>query len=735
MLNPFYIGFLALGAVPIIIHLLNKRRYRPVTWAAMEFLMQAIQKNARRLQLRDIILMLIRTAAVCFMALLICRPHIASKSFMGGTKIGAVILLDNSLSMGAETGAVAAGKPETRFDVAKKLTKQVLSRLEPGSWCALYTFNTDAKAPIGEPSQNLTYIDTELDNAAVLSDGSTNIEKAIEKAQQVFARHPEFKLASREVYIITDMQAYPWSLKQTSAAFGKILKELSADAAVYVVHAGDNAVENVAITERAPNDTLATVDMPIQCTATIRNFGQTPVKGVTVDFYVDSITGDEKPVSRQTVDIGAGESTSAIFDTKFTTGGDHRISCRLASDRVPADGRRFCSVEVVDEAKILLVDGKDQRVDDPIYNETGFLRFALSPKDPENPEKQSIISTDVITHHRLADTNILNYQAVVLSNVARVSPATAAALEKQVKAGMGLMIFLGENVDASVYNSVLGEGGAKLLPGKIGAPWGEVPVESEKFPPAIAFSMNKLSHPIMVDFNNQDGIELLSAVQTYRAWDIEVPNDAVVAQFANGKVAAAEKRVGAGFVIVFTSPATTAWSNLPTQPSFAIMMIRAANMLTLGNRPPKNIAVGSQIRSQLALSDQNTRVRITPPYPGSPKDTKPEITSDNRAVVDINDTDKAGFYEILLDRAPKVTIVYAANADSSNESNLNTVAPEQIRRDYPEFKFTYVTKNDDLANKIESERKGSELWPYCAAMVILLLALESFLANRWAPRD
>lgn len=735
MLNPFYIGFLALGAVPIIIHLLNKRRYRPVTWAAMEFLMQAIQKNARRLQLRDLILMLIRTAAVCFMALLICRPHIASKSFMGGTKIGAVILLDNSLSMGAETGAVAGGKPETRFDVAKKLTKQVLSRLEPGSWCALYTFNTDVKAPIGQPSQNLTYIDTELDNAAVLSDGGSNIEKALEKALQVFASETEFKLASREVYIITDMQAYPWSPKRTSAAFSKMLKDLSADAAVYVVHAGDNAIENIAITDLTPNDTLATVDMPIQCTATIHNFGQTAVKGLTVDFYVDSITGDEKPVSRQTVDIAPGESTSAILDTKFSTGGDHRISCRLAPDRVPSDGRRYCSVEVVDEAKILLVDGKDQRVDDPIYNETGFLRYALSPKDPENPEKQSIISTDVITHHRLADTNILNYQAVVLSNVARITPATAAALEKQVKAGMGLMIFLGENIDTSAYNTVLGEAGAKLLPGKIGAPWGEAIKDSDKFPPAIAFSLNKLSHPIMAEFAGQDGMELLSAVQTYRAYDLEVSNDSIVAQFANNKVAAAEKRVGAGFVIVFTFPATTAWSNLPTQPAFPMMMIRAANMLTLGNRPPKNISVGQQVRAQVALSDQNTPVRITPPYPGTRKDTKPDITSENRAVVDINDTDKAGFYEIVLDRAPKVTMVYAANPESELESNLNTVAPEQIRRDYAEFRFTYVTKNDDLANKIESERKGSELWPYCAAMVILLLALESFLANRWAPRD
>ena len=76
-LNSLLLYGTALGSIPIIIHLLNKRRFRPVTWAAMEFLMQAIQKNARRLQLRDIILMLIRTAAVVCLALALSRRNLA----------------------------------------------------------------------------------------------------------------------------------------------------------------------------------------------------------------------------------------------------------------------------------------------------------------------------------------------------------------------------------------------------------------------------------------------------------------------------------------------------------------------------------------------------------------------------------------------------------------------------------------------------------------------------------
>src|SRR5262245_21011137 len=60
--------FAAAGAIcacaPLIIHLLNRRRYRVVKWAAMDFLRQAVQQNRRILQIRDILLLVLRTAAV-----------------------------------------------------------------------------------------------------------------------------------------------------------------------------------------------------------------------------------------------------------------------------------------------------------------------------------------------------------------------------------------------------------------------------------------------------------------------------------------------------------------------------------------------------------------------------------------------------------------------------------------------------------------------------------------------
>src|SRR6476469_10060605 len=51
-------------AVPIVIHLLNRRRFKVVTWAAMRFLLAAQKQNTRRMRLEQLILLLVRCAIV-----------------------------------------------------------------------------------------------------------------------------------------------------------------------------------------------------------------------------------------------------------------------------------------------------------------------------------------------------------------------------------------------------------------------------------------------------------------------------------------------------------------------------------------------------------------------------------------------------------------------------------------------------------------------------------------------
>ena len=62
-INPGILWLCALAAVPLIIYLFNRQRYRVMSWAAMEFVKKALQRNRRRLQLENVILLLMRIAA------------------------------------------------------------------------------------------------------------------------------------------------------------------------------------------------------------------------------------------------------------------------------------------------------------------------------------------------------------------------------------------------------------------------------------------------------------------------------------------------------------------------------------------------------------------------------------------------------------------------------------------------------------------------------------------------
>ena len=70
----FFAAGLALASIPIIIHILNRRRYRVVDWAAMTFLLQALRKNRRRLRFEQWLLLAVRCCVLLFLGLALARP-------------------------------------------------------------------------------------------------------------------------------------------------------------------------------------------------------------------------------------------------------------------------------------------------------------------------------------------------------------------------------------------------------------------------------------------------------------------------------------------------------------------------------------------------------------------------------------------------------------------------------------------------------------------------------------
>jgi len=119
-------------SIPIIIHILNRRRFKTVTWAAMEFLMRAMRKNRRRLEFEQWILLATRCLVVFLLGLALARPMGCEKSSIariaGRTGLN-VIVLDNSYSMAYEADRPGA---KTHLDQAKKIVDRLIEQMSPG---------------------------------------------------------------------------------------------------------------------------------------------------------------------------------------------------------------------------------------------------------------------------------------------------------------------------------------------------------------------------------------------------------------------------------------------------------------------------------------------------------------------------------------------------------------------------------------------------------------------------
>src|SRR5512134_1370486 len=133
-LNPIMLFGIAAVSIPIIIHLLNRRRFQKVVWAAMRFIQASVEKNQKRMRIEDMILLALRCLILALLALALARPAILSDAsdIFGQSKVTAVVILDQSRSMGMSDGT------GTRLDKARKAAEQALDSMPSGSAAAVF---------------------------------------------------------------------------------------------------------------------------------------------------------------------------------------------------------------------------------------------------------------------------------------------------------------------------------------------------------------------------------------------------------------------------------------------------------------------------------------------------------------------------------------------------------------------------------------------------------------------
>ncbi len=114
-LEPMLLAALPLASLPVIIHLINQRRYQTVRWGAMMFVLQANRMSRGYARIRQLLIMLVRILAIATLIFAISRPLAGGWLGVaaGGRPDVTLILVDRSPSMRETEAGMPGGKLES----------------------------------------------------------------------------------------------------------------------------------------------------------------------------------------------------------------------------------------------------------------------------------------------------------------------------------------------------------------------------------------------------------------------------------------------------------------------------------------------------------------------------------------------------------------------------------------------------------------------------------------------
>jgi len=461
--SPFMLWGAALVSVPILIHLLNRRRFVRQRFAAMRFLEAAFRKRRKRLRLENLLLLLLRCLAVAVAALAMAQPFVPSDSVLAVVSQGrreVVLVLDRSGSMGR---LVASGM--TLDDRMLDDARRRLGRLsdERGDAVTLVTLGAGLAlpAPIGaSPTMALAALERALPDPAGVAD-LVALARLLE--QRVFAE----RTGRVDLEIYTDLQDLTW--REQGPAFarivGPLLEEGGGTLRLVDVGADLPPPRNLSVTGLAAEDRVLLAGETLAFTATVGNPSPQARSGVSGSFLLDG-----KKVRDVTLDVPPSGAASTTLPLRVDVPGPHHVAFALEPDELPFDDVRTLAFAARESLRIVLVDGSPGDAS-PLTWASGFLQLALEPGLVDGATRFHTTVHEVQEFEERLVAGMPEVDLVVLANVGELGEEAAAALADAVRGGTPLLAWLGDQLVPHVWNERLASRG--LLPGRIGRSVGD----------------------------------------------------------------------------------------------------------------------------------------------------------------------------------------------------------------------------------------------------------------------
>ncbi len=685
-------GLLGLTA-PVLAHLLGRERPKEVPFAAMRFLPAAEPSVTRRRALRDLPLLIVRLLLLALLVFALARP--ATQHDGGVTMVAephdAVLLVDASASMGLRVDG------QTLLEHAIEQAQTLLSSLPAGTRVGLVT--TDPDGPRVEPTADPSRVADALARWAerdVPRPGAWALQTGIPAASQMLTdvRSGDRK---RVIYALGDATERGLGGLPTTAEGGAVVLPIPA------VAEDEPLPEHVGIIDLtwAPAPELdpraARVD------AVVRRFGaaeDAPPRSVTVGLFIR-----DAEVARAAVTLPPGGKAAVQFTHTLLEDADV-LPARVAvldptNDPLPADDERHVWLAAEDAMDVAVVNGDPSEL--RAHDEVFFFTTAVAAKDEEQTMAVRGLAPDQLAERvrkrgaaALADIDVL-----VLANVRAPDPDVAAAILERTRSGMGLLVAVGDRVDADAYNRALGPALPLSMRGSVQV--GTAPGRKEARVEGIAPA--DLSHPIFTGLDGEVGLSGASARRVMLLEPDPSRKARIALSFTSGAPALLTRPLDAGRVALLTTSLDRDWADIPLRPGFVPLVSGLLSYLGDTGRG----SAGSRL-----MVGEARRARARGPVVFvTPRGTEVSIAPTDGAAT-FEDTYGLGHYTVRIDGA--VDSVFAVEIDPV------------------ESETTVVDTDDEALVDVEGRvAVNVPQWRWLVWLALALLGLEAVL--RWRARS
>lgn len=745
--HPFLLWGLAAAAVPLIIHLLNRRRHRPLQWAAMRFVLAAYRRTRRRVQLENLLLLLLRMAAVAALAMAIARPFLGKDSPLAPLterRRDLVLLLDSSASTGYRESA------ESVHEAILERARTLLGDMDGTRGDRVRLF--DAAGSTIELSSHtpedalaaLTTVENPRDEALDLG---AVLARIVELAEEDAG---ESGSSALEVRLLTDLQRNTFLPRPAAvegaegedAAVSRPAEEQALDrlaelgVTVLVEDLGSDTPQppNLGVELVGPPQELIGAGVASDVRVRVRNHGSAGRSGVRVALSVDGVRQPSRSVEvegRGVVDV--------VFPVVFPEPGFHALVAELEGDRLAADDARAEVVFVPRPLNVLLVDGDPS--DDIDRDEVGYLRAALEPLDDGGPlaglggavapfRCRSV--PPALLGSPEADPD--DHDVVFLANVATIPAEVATDLARWVADGGALFFTLGDrSSDASALESLSARlwkaDGSGLLPAR---PLRAVtlPSRREQYYRAASFDEG---HPALHFFTDERFRPFLTEVPVYAFVAVDpLPDARVLVRLddAEHSPLLVERDYDLGRVYLWTTSIDDDWNLYPQSPATLIPLFHElVRRAGTGHVPERNAAVGRTLDVEVDGFPRQA-VLVRPDGTRRPIDGEPvEVREGRWRIPSFGPLDRAGLWQVEADSM--ATIPLACRMDPA-EGDLEHLLPQELESAHRAWRIFQPGSGAEEADEPELDR--GETWRWFAAAALLLLVLETLWAA-WIGRE